>query len=138
MQRLRTVTSLDVSAVAGHHAMPAALLFIFANSPNGVNSQGKSLLPLSLMSRPHFGRAKLSWDTNRKSQKLFSFVKLDPKYIGASQHPKLCAASYLPSSSGSAGSKRSRTVSAEAKYDGQSLQAQIKCVWEPCLRSLFM
>ena len=28
MQRLRTVTSLDVSAVAGHHAMPAALLFI--------------------------------------------------------------------------------------------------------------
>ena len=29
MQRLRTVTSLDVSAVAGHHAMPAALLFIY-------------------------------------------------------------------------------------------------------------
>ena len=28
MQRLRTVTSLDVCAVAGHHAMPAALLFI--------------------------------------------------------------------------------------------------------------
>ena len=28
MQRLRTVTSLDVSAVAGHHAMPAALLFV--------------------------------------------------------------------------------------------------------------
>ena len=27
MLRLRTVTSLDVSAVAGHHAMPAALLF---------------------------------------------------------------------------------------------------------------
>ena len=27
MQRLRTVTSLDVSAVAGHHAMPAALLY---------------------------------------------------------------------------------------------------------------
>ena len=26
MQRLRTVTSLDVSAVAGHHAMLAALL----------------------------------------------------------------------------------------------------------------
>ena len=26
MQRLRTVTLLDVSAVAGHHAMPAALL----------------------------------------------------------------------------------------------------------------
>ena len=29
MQRLRTVTSLDVSAVAGHHAMPAALLFTY-------------------------------------------------------------------------------------------------------------
>ena len=29
MHRLRTVTSLDVSAVAGHHAMPAALLFTF-------------------------------------------------------------------------------------------------------------
>ena len=28
MQRLRTVTLLDVSAVAGHHAMPAALLLI--------------------------------------------------------------------------------------------------------------
>ena len=27
MHRLRTVTSLDVSAVAGRHAMPAALLF---------------------------------------------------------------------------------------------------------------
>ena len=27
MHRLRTVTSLDVSAVAGHHAMLAALLF---------------------------------------------------------------------------------------------------------------
>ena len=26
VQRLRTVTSLDISAVAGHHAMPAALL----------------------------------------------------------------------------------------------------------------
>ena len=26
MQRIRSVTSLDVSAVAGHHAMPAALL----------------------------------------------------------------------------------------------------------------
>ena len=29
MQRLRTVTSLDVSAVAGHHAMPAALLSVY-------------------------------------------------------------------------------------------------------------
>ena len=29
MHRLRTVTSLDVSAVAGHNAMPAALLFPF-------------------------------------------------------------------------------------------------------------
>ena len=29
MQRLRNVTSLDVSAVAGHHAMPAALLFTY-------------------------------------------------------------------------------------------------------------
>ena len=29
MQRLRTVTSLDVSAVEGHHAMPAALLFYY-------------------------------------------------------------------------------------------------------------
>ena len=29
MQRLRTVTLLDVSTVAGHHAMPAALLFYF-------------------------------------------------------------------------------------------------------------
>ena len=28
VKRLRTVTSLDVSAVAGHHAMPAGLLFL--------------------------------------------------------------------------------------------------------------
>ena len=33
VQRLRTVTSLDVSAVAGHHAMPAALLFFLVNGP---------------------------------------------------------------------------------------------------------
>ena len=32
MQRLRTVTSLDFSAVAGHHAMPAALLYIYLKS----------------------------------------------------------------------------------------------------------
>ena len=33
VQRLRTVTSLDVSAVAGHHAMPAALLlFLMSRS----------------------------------------------------------------------------------------------------------
>ena len=32
MQRLRTVTSLDVSAVAGHHAMPAALLFPYGSA----------------------------------------------------------------------------------------------------------
>ena len=31
MQRLRTVTSLDVKAVAGHHAMPAALLLSFVH-----------------------------------------------------------------------------------------------------------
>ena len=39
MQRLRTVTLLDVSAVAGHHAMPAALLLaiiIEAGSMGGV------------------------------------------------------------------------------------------------------
>ena len=33
MQRLRTVTSLDVGAVAGHHAMPAALLFSGLDKP---------------------------------------------------------------------------------------------------------
>ena len=32
MHRLRTVTSLDVSAVAGHHAMPAALLFLILDT----------------------------------------------------------------------------------------------------------
>ena len=32
MHRLRTVTYLDVSAVAGHHAMPAALLLSFKNA----------------------------------------------------------------------------------------------------------
>ena len=37
MHRLRTVTSLDVSAVAGHHAMPAALLFSFQNNPKNLD-----------------------------------------------------------------------------------------------------
>ena len=36
MQRLRTVTLLDVSAVAGHHAMPAALLSLRAQHRAGV------------------------------------------------------------------------------------------------------
>ena len=34
MHRLRTVTYLDVSAVAGHHAMPAALLFFKIHLPS--------------------------------------------------------------------------------------------------------
>ena len=38
VQRLRTVTSLDVSAVAGHHAMPAALLFNLHSSSFSVPS----------------------------------------------------------------------------------------------------
>ena len=45
VQRLRTVTSLDVSAVAGHHAMPAALLFNCYWRQNGCqyfSSQNKS------------------------------------------------------------------------------------------------
>ena len=37
-------------------------------------------------------------------------------------HTDSSAGSYLPSTTVSAGSKRSQTVSAEAKYDGQSLQ----------------
>ena len=41
MQRLRTVTSLDVSAVAGHHAMPAALLFIALLNRKQVKKQVK-------------------------------------------------------------------------------------------------
>ena len=36
MQRLRTVTLLDVSAVAGHHAMPAALLFFLLQIPGDI------------------------------------------------------------------------------------------------------
>ena len=40
MQRLRTVTSLDVSAVAGHHAMPAALLFLFLHDLLNMNGNG--------------------------------------------------------------------------------------------------
>ena len=35
VQRLRTVTSLDVSAVAWQHAMPAALLSLFAGGGGG-------------------------------------------------------------------------------------------------------
>ena len=43
MQRLRTVSSLDVSAVAGHHAMSAALLF-----PLSIHTFPFSLLSPSL------------------------------------------------------------------------------------------
>ena len=56
MHRLRTVTSLDVSAVAGHHAMPAALLFYFKDmfslpgvwfpAHSNVTCTGKGLLLL--------------------------------------------------------------------------------------------
>ena len=37
MHRLRTVTYLDVNAVAGHHAMPAALLFSFQNDSKNLD-----------------------------------------------------------------------------------------------------
>ena len=39
VQRLRTVTSLDVSAVAWQHAMPAALLSLFAGGGGGLGSR---------------------------------------------------------------------------------------------------
>ena len=45
MHRLRTFTSLDVSAVAGHHAVPAALLFqckIIFSSPG--QSPGRAIV----------------------------------------------------------------------------------------------
>ena len=50
-----------------------------------------------------------------------------PPSLGRKQNhtdslPAVSAGSYLPSTAVSAGSKRSRTVSAEAKYDGQFLQ----------------
>ena len=47
MHRLRTVSYLDVSAVAGHHAMPAALLFFFGVR-GGVRGWGDSGEKLSV------------------------------------------------------------------------------------------
>ena len=47
MQRLRTVTLLDVSAVAGHHAMPAALLFPLAKS--NMNPRGFKMISYDLL-----------------------------------------------------------------------------------------
>ena len=49
MQRLRTVTSLDVSAVAGHHAMPAALLFPFQNNLQDLDPSYKSDLDFGIV-----------------------------------------------------------------------------------------
>ena len=45
VQRLRTVTLLDVSAVAGHHAMPASLLFYHWNGSIYQNGQTRAYLP---------------------------------------------------------------------------------------------
>ena len=42
MHRLRTVTYLDVSAVEGHHAMPAALLFKLGKD-KAANGEGWAL-----------------------------------------------------------------------------------------------
>ena len=41
MQRLRMVTWLDVSAVAGHHAMPAALLFVQCTLGAGADNSNR-------------------------------------------------------------------------------------------------
>ena len=51
VQRLRTITSLDVSAVAGHHAMPAALLFfsILCHSYTGGNHKGTTAIVTSVV-----------------------------------------------------------------------------------------
>ena len=47
MHKLRTVTSLHVSAVAGHHAMPAALL-LQELSPFGIFSRVSLVSPTPL------------------------------------------------------------------------------------------
>ena len=58
MQRLKTVTLLDVSAVAGHHAMPAALLLGFTDFVNfcqvfAIRSFSQKLFGLDLGSCIH-------------------------------------------------------------------------------------
>ena len=52
MQRLRTVTSLDISTVAGHHAMPAALLFLIAVWLQGWSGDAMALGKLPVPGRP--------------------------------------------------------------------------------------
>ena len=70
MQRLRTVTSLDVSAVAGHHAMPAALLFqIRKKSGNFVDGQGN--LERTWKVREKSGNLKIN-GYGRQSSKKYS------------------------------------------------------------------
>ena len=54
MQRLRTVTSLDVSAVAGHHAMPAALLFILGLICGNKVHESNDEMCLKHMLHPNF------------------------------------------------------------------------------------
>ena len=48
VQRLRTVTSLDVSPVAGHHAMPAALLFNVAREQEVLGHRRSNLWAVEL------------------------------------------------------------------------------------------
>ena len=58
----------------------ATCICIFASHLIGVNSQRKEFAPFK--SRPYFGRATLSRKANRKSQKLFPFVKMTENHGG--------------------------------------------------------
>ena len=64
-------------------------------------------------------------------------ILLPAESLGRKLNHTVSAGSYFPSTTVSAGSKRSWTVSAEAKYDGQSLQeAKMADSFIPCVVSL--
>ena len=68
--------------------------FLFASLHSGSTLKGNNLLPseqiLSFKSRPHFHfvRASLSKEANRKSKKLFPFVKMVENQESVPIHPK--------------------------------------------------
>ena len=61
MQRLRTVTLLDVTTVAGHHAMPAALLFIFSSGGHLVYRCGTVL---AILLGSHRGNITMKFESH--------------------------------------------------------------------------
>ena len=78
-----------MGALPGETTPPFSFCLPF---PMGSTLKGKNLLLLeqilSFKSIPHFGKSEMSRGENRKTQKLFPFVKMAEKHGGVSIHLK--------------------------------------------------